>query len=91
MIPAKRGEAIAMCFKSRTFCKWATEKFIYTLAPFGGSMVLRCENIESEDKGVQWTVTNAYVGVVNFADCLKLDVDDGLALQFILEPEEADE
>ena len=92
MIPIKRAEAIMACFRSHTYCKWATENYLYELAPYGDGMVLRCGRIES-DIGVEiaWTITNAVVGHVNYADCLKLEVDDGLTLQFYLETEEESE
>ena len=92
MITSKRGEAIVSCFKSKTYCKWATENYLYELTPWGSGMVLRCGRIESDiGMEIAWTITNAVVGYVNYAECLKLEVDDGLTLQFYLETEEGSE
>ncbi len=92
MIPSKRGESIVSCFESHTYCKWATENFLYELAPYGDGMVLRCGRIESDiGMEISWTITKAIVVYVNYADTLKLFVDDGLTLQFTLEPEEGPE
>lgn len=92
MMPIKRAEAIAQCFQSHTCCKWTTENFLYVLTPMGSSMRLHCESlVEDSGTGITYTVTNAGIAYFSYANCLKLDLDDGLILEFKLEDGEGSE
>lgn len=86
MIPSRRADAIVACFKSKTYCKWATENYLYELVPWDAGMVLRCGRIEDEGAvKITWTATQMFVTA---NDYLKIYVDDDMVIEILTEPEE---